>query len=146
VGEGQSGNAVTLMAVRALQANRGTRRVVGLLKAVGMSILLGRAIVLSTNGTAQRLRTIPRALLFAELGLDTIAIGMGCGIWFWQHCLGNARAAPHDDQSGPDAKSNVRIERVNRLVTWAAVLIHLVRHAIYLSPSRGLRPDSRSER
>jgi hypothetical protein len=135
-----------MLMVARLLAIRDTRRVVGLLQAAGMGILLGRAIVLSTNGTAQRLRTIPRLLLFAELGLDTIAIGMGCGIWLWRRWIGNAPAASYDDQSGPDAVPHPQIERVNRLVTWAAVLIHLVRLAIYLSPSRGLRPDSRSER
>jgi hypothetical protein len=144
VGEWWNGKAVTLMVAR-LPANRDTRRVVSLLKTAGMGILLGRAIVLSTNGTAQRLRTIPRLLLFAELGLDTMAIGMGCGIWFQKRCIGNAPAAPYDDQSGPDSVPHSQIERVNRLVTWAAVLMHLVRLAIYLSPSRGLRPDRRSE-
>jgi hypothetical protein len=101
--------------------------------AAGCATLFVRDLTMMTSGVPDRLRPLPRLLLFAEIA--TSATATMAGLWTWvveplRH------GEPDDDRSGDG--------RGARLATGASVVtlaLHSVRFAIYLSPGQGRVPS-----
>ncbi len=127
-------------------------RIGGILLALASGVLLVRACVLIALGAVARLRPIPRLLLFAETALDGIATVAGFWAWVWRPFVRPAKM----NKPGPGARRRRTLSKGNQRRaskeiggTWvtavaigaymAAQGVHVVRMAIYISPSRGLR-------
>jgi hypothetical protein len=108
----------------------------GLLLELAGAALGARAGMMVAAGAGRRLRPVPRLLLFAETALDGLAVVAGFWAWVWRPYV---RRAPRKrvGQVG-------RVEMGNwvtpvAVAAWVAgFVVHTVRMAIYISPTRGL--------
>jgi hypothetical protein len=101
----------------------------------GVTVLLSRDAAMVLGGAPDRLRVVPRVLLYVELVSAAIATLLGVATWLGPR----ERACP---------------ARLGQLTASGAAggasaltfLVHAARQAIYLTPSRGLRePPGRDE-
>ena len=112
--------AVTGAALATKAPQRWGRAGGGLLLA-GLSALLARDVAMIASGTPRRLRSLPRALLFAETVSAGIGIAAGARPWLMA------------DPPQPVALTGLA---GSRLAT-ATFTIHAVRQLIFLSPGQG---------
>ncbi|MGZ3603225.1 MAG: MBL fold metallo-hydrolase [Ktedonobacterales bacterium] len=131
-------------------------RLGGLLLDVAAGALGVRALVMLATGTAQRLRAVPRLLLFAETALDWLATTAGFWAWVWRPFVrplpvGRTRAGATRRRwvrvRSPAKESGTASVTALAIAMWmAALVVHTARMAIYISPSHGLRKDATTKR
>ena len=128
---GALGGVVAAIVLPERFGRRGGRAVLG-----GVAVLLSRDLAMVLGGAPDRLRAVPRVLLYLELASAGIATPLGVAAWL-----------------GP--KERARRARLGQLTSAGAAsgasaltfLLHTARQAIYLTPSRGLRESpGRDER
>lgn len=127
-------------------------RLGGLLLDVATAALGVRALVLLATGTAQRLRVVPRLLLFIETALDWLATTAGLWAWVWSPFVRPMLAQRAGTGTRPRRRVHARLPAKRNSTAWvtplataawmAALVVHTVRMAIYISPGRGLRKDA----
>ena len=114
------------------------------LVASGCAVLFVRDTTMVASGTPGRLRSLPRALLVAEVA--TSATAVATGVWPWLQDPSTTARRRHN----PCRVSPLRRHAPGRAAAallgpaaCATMAIHTTRFTIYLSPGLGLRSPSR---
>jgi hypothetical protein len=94
--------------------------------------LTARDMAMVAGGSPGRLRRVPAALLYAELGVGVVASAAGCRALLGARPAGQAAAA-----------STCGAGNVRRAAVAALFALHTIRFAIYLSPGQGRRTPPR---
>ena len=101
----------------------------------GVTVLLSRDAAMVLGGAPDRLRVVPRVLLYLELASACIATLLGVAAWL------GPRAPARPARLGQPAATGVASG-----ASALTFLVHAARQAIYLTPSKGLRePLGRDE-
>jgi hypothetical protein len=119
-----------IVAAPVVSRRYGRRGGLGVLTGVG--VLLVRDTTMALTGTPARLKTLPRALLYMELGSAATATCLGLAAWL--HPAGRARA-----QSESLRSANSVLKTAASSTAALTFLVHTSRQAIYLSPGQGRR-------
>ena len=110
---------------------RGGRAVLG-----GVAVLLPRDAAMVLGGAPDRLRAVPRILLYLELASAGIATLLGVAAWLGPR-----------ERARPLRRGQLTASGAASGASALTFLAHAARQAIYLTPSRGLRePPGRDER
>ena len=99
----------------------------------GVSVLLARDTQMVLAGTPARLKVLPRALLYMELGSAATASCLGLAAWLLP--VGRGRAT--SGTSSPAGNST--LNAVASSIAALTFLLHTFRQAIYLTPGHGRR-------
>ena len=123
--------AVGIVAAPLVSRRYGRRGGLGVLGGVGA--LLARDTQMVLTGTPARLKVLPRALLYAELGSAAVATCLGLAAWL--RPVGRVRAP--SGTSSPTGSST--LNDVASSMAALTFLLHTLRQAIYLTPGQGRR-------
>jgi len=106
--------------------------------AAGCGTLLVRDLTMMTAGVPDRLKPLPRLLLFLEASISATALLMGLWAWIVNPLLGRQVGVDRGRRSrraGEGARG--RVVRVATAASVATLVLDAVRFAIYLSPGQG---------
>jgi hypothetical protein len=123
-----------------------------LLMEVACSALGIRAVTMIAMGAPRRLNVLARLLLYAETIVDGIAALAGFWAWVWQPFVRPRLASRTETRAWrrrrvrahkcAGERNNDQVTRVAAATWMAAMLLHVTRMAIYISPTRGLRTSA----
>jgi len=110
----------------------------------GCGTLFVRDLTMVTSGVPDRLKPLPRLLLFAEVSVSATATLTGLWAWTVMPLLGER--AEHGRGHGAGESAHGRVARVATTTSVATLVLHTVRFTIYLSPGQGrIAPSEGSE-
>jgi hypothetical protein len=137
----RSGSAIGLLAaalggvVAAIVLPERFDRRGGLAVLGGVTVLLSRDAAMVLGGAPDRLRGVPRVLLYLELASAAIATLLDVAAWLGPRQ--RARPARYGQLTATGAASGASA---------LTFLVHAARQAIYMTPSRGLRESAGRDR
>jgi len=123
--------ALGIVAAQLIPRRYGRRGGLGVLG--GVSVLLTRDAQMVLAGTPARLKLLPRALLYMELGSAATATCLGLAAWL--RPVGHVRAPSGSSSPTGSSTLNALASRIAALT----FLLHTLRQAIYLTPGHGRR-------
>lgn len=123
--------ALGIVAAPLVSRRYGRRGGLGVLGGVG--VLLARDTQMVLTGTPARLKVLPRALLYLELGSAATATCLGLAAWL--RPVGRVRAPSSTSSPTGSSPLNAMASGIATLT----FLLHTLRQAIYLTPGQGRR-------